>query len=303
MPSSNFAWGHATPTVEQCLSLTGAIPTTDLHLVPGDWFAFFGGDAGHMANSSVFVVREQPTTARLIGFSGNGKADFHLYAVNTAQGDKPLAVQSGQVRTQELLSVNFPIDVPITKVEMVTELLTYLKNPTGLEVLRGTRVDWATSPGYVECTPQDGAVEVKIPQPAVNNNLTMPLRVTGLNRHWTAGLWQKEGYVKGYYGPGTNRYREVGLGMDSCAYVPLYVNLAPLTWMVVGHPVTASGDGKNLMIQVTRLWDDPPRWSVTVNNPTDQPVTATLHQAMAIPGLDLPDTPLTLQAGEFKTIR
>jgi hypothetical protein len=36
------------------------------------------------------------------------------------------------------------------------------------------------------------------------------------------GLWQKQGYVKGFYGSGADRYTELGVDDEGLVYVPLY---------------------------------------------------------------------------------
>jgi hypothetical protein len=124
-----------------------------------------------------------------------------------------------------------------------------------------------------------------------------------LNRRWTAGLLQKTGYVKGFYGSGENRYREVGLDIYGYAYIPLYPNLAPMTHVIVGHPVTASGtNADQIFIQVTHLYDNPAHWHISVNNPTDQAITATLHNPFPLPGLSFADTKITLLPGEYRVL-
>jgi hypothetical protein len=133
--------------------------------------------------------------------------------------------------------------------------------------------------------------------------VTGPLMVPGLNPRWSVGLEQIAGYSKGFYGPGENRYRPVGLDWDGCAYIPLYPDMAENTHIMVGHPIVAGAAGKDLFIQVTKISDKPERWHVSVNNPTDKPVTVVLHQALDLPGLSFPDRPLTLKAGEYKVLQ
>jgi len=129
------------------------------------------------------------------------------------------------------------------------------------------------------------------------------LMVRGLNSRWSVGLFQIEGYSKGFYGPGSNRYRPAGLDFDGAAYVPLYVDWADRTHVVLGHPVVADARGSDLFIQVTHISDQPERWHVAVNNPTDQTIKTTLHQAMDLPGLVFPDIQLTLNPGEYQVIQ
>jgi hypothetical protein len=133
------------------------------------------------------------------------------------------------------------------------------------------------------------------------------LIVRDLNPRWSAGLWQLRGFVKGDYGGGANRYRSVAVDLDGRAYVPLYPDLAPWTEVEVGHPVSADLAGAGLFIQVTALsggTDAAPgyEWAVEVNNPTDQPITSTLRQRMALPGLNFGTQTIALAAGEHRVL-
>ena len=52
--------------------------------------------------------------------------------------------------------------------------------------------------------------------------------------------------------PGRRRYTALGLDFDGVAHVPLYVGRAPVTHVIVGHPVVARGEGADeLRVQVT----------------------------------------------------
>ena len=70
--------------------------------------------------------------------------------------------------------------------------------------------------------------------------------------------------------------------------------------------IVADAAGKDLFIQVTRINDGleskPPAWHVSVNNPTDQPVTTTLTRAMDVPGLDFTHETVTLAPGECRVL-
>ena len=95
-------------------------------------------------------------------------------------------------------------------------------------------------------------------------------------RRWTVGLWQVTGYVVGHYGQGENRYSELGLDAHNFTHVPLYTGLAGSTHVRVGHPVVATGDGADrVFIQVTnvRLENSTDLFHVSLNNPTDAPIT------------------------------
>jgi hypothetical protein len=54
---------------------------------------------------------------------------------------------------------------------------------------------------------------------------------------------------------------------------------------------------------VELIFPRPGRYHVSVNNPTDRPITTTLTQSIPLPGLELPATPLMLQPGQYVVIR
>jgi hypothetical protein len=126
--------------------------------------------------------------------------------------------------------------------------------------------------------------------------------VSGLKPNWSAGLFQKEGYVKGDYGSGKNRYRALGLDFHGFAYIPLYVDLAEKNHILAGHPVVTFPEWEALSIQVTKVGINPDRWHVSVNNPTYRTITTRLRTTMDLPGLKVPDQPLTLKPGEYRVV-
>ena len=159
-----------------------------------------------------------------------------------------------------------------------------------------------------------------------------------LQRNWTAGLWQLEGYTLGFYHSDNDgkqgRYTVGGdegatepsaaaaavaverclytaLGLDDYgeAHVPLYVGRADRTHVVVGHPVIAQAiDGSDegafnsLRIQVTHVNESPQVWHVAVNNPTEETIEAVLSQNMDLPGLHLATQRLVLAPGEYRVL-
>jgi len=163
------------------------------------------------------------------------------------------------------------------------------------------------SAGPLVVRPERNAVHLSLPRPATPTNLTVPLVVDALNRRWSVGLWQLNGFVKGDYGDGTNRYRPVGLDLAGRAYIPLYPDLADETEIEVGHPVVADSRGQDLFIQVTALSGGTEafpdyRWHVDVNNPTDQSITTVLSQNMNLPGLRVPTGEITLPPGTHRVV-
>ena len=79
----------------------------------------------------------------------------------------------------------------------------------------------------------------------------LPLRVGGLQRRWSTGVWQVHGYTAGFYSNGTDQYSALGLDDDGRAYVPLYVGRGAAD-VVVGHPVIATA---HTGTDVNASWD------------------------------------------------
>ena len=73
--------------------------------------------------------------------------------------------------------------------------------------------------------------------------------------------------------------------------------------MLAGHPVVADDRGRELFIQVTRLYESPDQWHISVNNPTDKHITTMLRKAMDLPGLNLRDTEITVKPGEYVVLQ
>ncbi|MBI4025415.1 MAG: hypothetical protein HY360_10580 [Verrucomicrobia bacterium] len=300
-----FAHGHlpaaaaqagAPAAVAKVINLSEGEKGETIRLAPGDWFALF---SGKISSSHVFIVREQPVVLFLHS-SGS-------LVVRADIEGKP--VKQGDAYAFELFSLGIPLDVKVPEVGDVARRLAYLNEPEGMKLLRGKRV---ASPGFIECLPADGAVEIVVPKPKPKTDLTLPLRVAGLNPRWTAGLLQKKGYVKGDYGTGLpaeasakageNRFRELGMDAFGCAYVPMYVDKADETHLVAGHPVVADEKGRELFIQVTHVFENPHQWHVSVNNPTDATIKTILRKAMDLPGFIFHNTEITLKPGEYKVM-
>ncbi|MGA2618360.1 MAG: hypothetical protein ABSF26_12170 [Thermoguttaceae bacterium] len=256
-------------------------------LRPGDWFGLF---ATGLANSNLFFNRGDPLwmdkrgTTLLFRADGDGRA--------VQQGDRCL---------MEFAAVGFPLDVEIHTAADLQQYVSYLEKPEGMEVLRGRRV---AGPGVVQLAPDARlAVEIVVPRPPRKLCLTLPCLVDGLNPRWSAGLFQKQGYVKGDYGSGENRYRAIGLDSEGKAYVPLYVDRADGTHVVIGHPIIAGPEAAELFVQVTKVGEKPDRWHVSVNNPTDKPIATTLRQSILLPGLVFPDCKITVAPGQCAVLQ
>ncbi len=279
------AWGRTPDKAEKVVPLAEFNGAVDLR--PGDWIAYF---SPNLASATLLINRANPVTWELHG---------NHQQVTTNMGG--LQAAPGMTYAWELFAASAMVSVPIRSVDDVTARLSYLANPTGMQIRQGTRVE---SPGFIELDPGIAkVVEVSMPRPQTPLYLTVPLRIPNLNRRWTAGLWQIDGYVKGDYGKGQNRYRPLGIDDYGFAYVPLYVDKADPTHVVAGHPVTANGAGRDLFRQVTLLRENPHQWHIAVNNPTDKPITTTLESHMDLPNLVLPQGPLTIAPGEHRVIR
>ena len=137
----------------------------------------------------------------------------------------------------------------------------------------------------------------------------LPLRVGGLSRRWSVGLWQSEGWVQGTYGKdGRDRFSSLGIDDSNQSYVPLFVDRAPRTSVRVGHPLAAVGEqSESLFIQVTHVSEPPPHaaandtnhvWHLSIQNPLESAVSVELRQPMQLPGMKrLHGQHVTIEAG------
>ena len=257
-----------------------------IELKRGDWFGYYNTG---VSNSNVFFNRGEPLRVTV------GAPTVYIAAEMDGR-----EVKKGDQYVYEIASLGFPVNVENKSPADLMRYVRYLKEPTGLMIKRGTRVD---SPGLVEFVPDKRfVVEISIPKPSQRLDLTLPCRVQGLNPRWSAGLFQKQGYTKGDYGTGENRYRSLGMDWAGNAYIPLYVDYANVTHILAGHPVIAGPEGRELFIQVTKVGENPDKWHVSVNNPTDHPVKTKLQKTLDLPGMDLKIIEIMLQPGEYKVI-
>lgn len=262
-----------------------------MKLDTGEWFGFY---SSQLSNTHLFINRGPPVVLEAHRFDSYW---LQLYADVTNK-----AVKAGDRFDAEIFAMTWPMNQPFDRARSLAEVVAYLENPTGLELKRGKpgpRIG-----GLLELVPDQGAVELSIPKS--ERPIVVPVRVSGMNKRWTVGLYQVEGYRTHYYSKGNRGWRALGLDFDGRAYAPLYVSMAPRTHAMIGHPVVADAAGKDLFIQVTRLNDGvdgkPPVWHVSVNNPGDQTVTATLKRVMEVPGLTFAEEKVTLQPGEYRVL-
>ena len=79
----------------------------------------------------------------------------------------------------------------MTEARAIADMVTYLESPTGMQLTRGSQVKGPG--GLLELTPDNYAVELSLPQPT-GEPRTVPVRVSGCNQRWSAGLYQFAGY-------------------------------------------------------------------------------------------------------------
>ncbi|MBU4286372.1 MAG: hypothetical protein KKD76_05630, partial [Verrucomicrobia bacterium] len=259
----------------------------------GGWFALYSGQT---ANTHLFINRGAPLMVEANPFTSFGWLKF------SADVDKQ-PMKTGQTYDAELFAMTWPLNNrPMTALE-IADMVNYLKSPRGMQLTRGKQM--AGLGGLLELTPDNYAVELTIPKPE-GAERTVPVRVSGFNKRWSAGLYQFEGYRTHYYSKKNSGWRALGLDFDARAYVPLYVSKAPNIHVLIGHPIVADDAGQDLFIQATRINDGldgkPPAWHVSVNNPGDKPVTTTLKRAMDVPGLEFTKEKVTLQPGEYRVL-
>jgi len=258
------------------------------------------------AGGWIGMVSRQLSNAALLINRGS-TIRLHLYGnrmeLSLSPQDTPAQVQKGDRVSTEWLMMAWPLDMPLVDSADVQRIIGYLYTPEGLELISGKRVAEQTFGGLLELRATQGHVELVLPKPTEGKQLSLPVRVSNLNRRWAAWLHQREGYVgKGYYGGSVDRVRPLGIDERGRVYLPIDVSMARNTRAVVGHPVIADERGAELFIQcvATQANDRgiPTAWQVSVNNPLSEPVTTSIRQAMAVPGLSLSPQTLTIGPGE-----
>jgi hypothetical protein len=249
----------------------------------GDWIGVYKKG---ISNSQIFINMGFPV--KLV-YNGN----IFWYA------DKK-EIKKGEKYIFEVHSLGIPVDVKIENKEDLIKIIKYLREPDGLKIIKGKIFD---NSGVLQINPENYFIELSIPKPKEKLNLTLPLMLKNLNKRWSSILWQKKGYSKGDYGPGENRFRELGIDIYNNSYIPLYVDYSEITHIVAGHPVIAEGkDGEELFIQVTHVSENPDKWHISVNNPTDKTIKTKIKKVINLPGMKFEEKELTLKPGEYIVI-
>jgi len=255
----------------------------------GQWFGFYSPET---YNNVLFINRGDPI---VVVVNINAQGSFYVSVVADIAGRR---VKVGDRFHFELFSVNEPIDVEAHGPDRFRRILHYLAEPDGMSVVSGRR---RKALGFFEVAAQgaDAPVELKVTRPAEPIGLTIPVRVSGLNPRWSAGLFQIKGYSTGYYTNGQNVYTTLGFDFDGRVYAALYPDWSDVTHVIIGHPVVCDRSDLFLEVMPRSKEGGGYRWHVAVNNPTDEAVTARFRTAMDLPGLELPPQQHTIPAGGY----
>jgi len=254
----------------------------------GEWFGFYSSQT---YNNALFINRGEPIRVQID--PGESSWQASIFADIAGKEVKP-----GDTFHHELFTVNEAIDTEERGPTRFGRILKYLDQPDGIQILSGQK---GAGPGYVDLeTDAPGqAVELKVPRPSTPIALTIPVRVTGLNPRWSAGLYQIAGHALGNYTDGKNVYTTLGFDMEGYVHAALYPDQVPETHVVIGHPVVCSRAELILEVMPRSNQEGGYQWHVAVNNPTDVPVTATFRRGMKVPGLEFAPQEHTIPAGGY----
>jgi len=260
----------------------------------GEWFGIYSSEA---YNNVLFINRGDDVRINVLR---GGNQDYLLHVDADLQSQ---AVSAGEEKQYELFSISDPLDVASFGQGRIEAVMDYLAQPEGMEVLQGTRL---ITPGFfdVETSNPDTPVELRIPSPTNPMQLTLPVRVSGLCTNWSAGLLQIDGHTTGYYTDGENEYTSLGFDYDGRVYAALYPDQAPLTHVVIGHPIVC--DNPDVIIESMPRADAAGNltWHIAVNNPTDTRLwNVTFSQGMSLPGLNFPNRTLTILEGKYQVLQ
>jgi hypothetical protein len=269
--------------------------TDTLDVPAGGWFAAFAPSGGN-----ALLAFNRGEALRFVLHP----SQVELHAALPATG-RP--VKKDDKFHVEIFTTMWAMGDTFTGNDQLLDTIRYLRNPAGLEILRGKRI--TGDGGLQELTATDGAVEIRAAgqTPATKTlPVSLSVRAAGFNRNWTAGEFQIEGYVgANYYSTGAKVFRPIGVDRDGRIYAPLYVSHGNVH-TILGHPIIADQAGHDLKIQVTALQSPrdgtPGSWHVSVNNPTDQPITTTLKKAIDLPGLKFTSQQITVAPGAYRIL-
>ena len=290
MTSSKTRPGRATIT-----SLLPGDPKSSNSAVieTGDWFGLYSEKP---SSGTYWVNRGLPIQIDF-RFSDKERQKSVYLSLNGVVDGR--SIKKGETLHYELLAYTYPVDVLDQGAPRFLRTQKYLRNPAGLNVLKGKRVD---SLGILDFKAVENTARFQIPRPDWKTNLTVPVRINGLNPNWSAGVFQRSGYAQGIYGDGTNRYSPSGFDSSGRVYASVFPDLSTMADVEIGHPVVC--DAKDLIIQVTQKYGtNGYDYYVAVNNPTDNPIEATLKKNIDLPDFDFPEQKVSIAAGGALTIK
>ena len=264
----------------------------------GGWWALWSDE---LSQAQLFINRGDDVVIKIASCTLAKCADNWFRILAPVQ----FKVQAGDSMTVEFAQIGESLLVtePINSLEGALKLRAFLTTPPRMRITRGARLASAATAGLLEVSLDEaGAAALHMPRTA-DPYAVLPLRFEVQSSRWTAGLWQLKGYMQPeeYYGGPADRWTALGISWDGHSHAPLYTGLAE-TDIVFGHPVTAvdgAGAGnrsKDVFIQVTHTGQT---WVVSINNPTQEPVTLRLSKGIPIAALYVPTAELTVEAGKL----
>ena len=257
-------------------------------IATGDWFGFYAKEA---YNQVLFINRGDPIIVRVSG----GHDSFYIAVLADVEGK---TMKAGDEFRFRLFSVSDALDASVSGPRRFKRVRRYLDQPEGMELVSGER---QSTVGFVQvhAASADRPVAVRVPRPTEPIGVTLPLRVSGLNPRWSAGLFQLEGYTTGFYTDGRDVYTTLGFDFDGRVYASLYPDQVDMTHVRIGHPVVC--DQPELILEVMPRTREGGgyHWRVAVNNPTDQAITTDFRKGMDLPGLAFANQEHTVPAGGY----
>ncbi|MHC4872059.1 MAG: hypothetical protein ACYTFY_09455 [Planctomycetota bacterium] len=265
---------------------------TAFSLKPGDWFGIYS----EKPSSGIYWLNRGIPIRLQLHFSGKKRDSVFISLYGDIEGKK---LQKGESFRFKLMAINYPVDVSNQGPARFMRLINYLNQPQGLKVLQGKRLPLD---GVLEFKAEENSVRIQLPKPVKPVDITVPVRVSGLNPNWSAGYFQRDGYALGIYGDGKNKYTPLGFDDEGRVYGSIFPDLSEFNDIEIGHPVVS--DNNNLIIQLTQKLAPGGGYAycVAVNNPTEKAVSAVLKQNMKLPGFIFSDRKVTVSPGGFLKI-
>ncbi|HEY3418697.1 MAG TPA: hypothetical protein VGM23_17620 [Armatimonadota bacterium] len=282
--------GTGSPVVGKPLRLNAEAPgAAPVELLPGGYVSVVGTGDSNMG--TVFNIGKEPL--QLVPY-------VYGWFLQAKMKDQP--VTAGQKTTSRVMFVLDALNQTDKTPERLEKLREYYgltgKNGSGAIIKRG-KVQ--AQFGTLDLTPENGVVDLEVPNPGWKLDLPLGVRFFGFNPNWTVGVLQSAGYLPSFYQRPPVVYRNLGLDDERVAFLSLYPDQAAKTHVIVGHPIQCAA--RDLIIEVTMLNDNPASYHVAVNNPTDKSIRTVLKKCMDLPGFNFPNTPIEVPAGGYVVVR